>query len=133
MKTLKREQKGFTLIELLIVVAMLGILAAVILPNLGRFVGKGEDEAKEAEFSTIHAALHAMMIDNDLETLPSGFIDNADDATNDMGSFPGGGYVLHGHAHPTDNVTINYLATNTSSYWYYTDTLGTLYQLVAAP
>ena len=49
------------------------------------------NEAREAEYSTLTSALHAMMVDNDLETLPPGFIDNADDATNDMNLFPGGG------------------------------------------
>ena len=133
MNTPKRSKNGFTLIELLIVVAILGFVAAVILPNVLRFSGKGDDEAKEADFSSIQAALCAMMVDNGLETLPGGFIDNADDATNDMGAFPGGGYVLFGHTHPADNVTINYLAAGTSPYRYYTDELGTLYQVDAVP
>ena len=125
---MKRGEKGFTLIELLIVVAILGVLAAVVIPNVGRFLGKGEDEAKETEFATLQAALHAMMIDNDLSTL-SGFVDSGSE-TNDMTAFPvDGSYVLHGHTHPSDNSTVNYLATNQSSYLYYTDALGTLYQV----
>ena len=70
MKLPKRGQKGFTLIELLIVVAILGVLAAVVIPNVGRFIGAGEEEAKETEVSNIQAAVHSMMVDNEIQTLP---------------------------------------------------------------
>ncbi|MFC1946640.1 type II secretion system protein [Chloroflexota bacterium] len=129
---MKRGEKGFTLIELLIVVAILGVLAAVVIPNVGRFLGKGEDEAKETEFATLQAALHAMMIDNDLATLSDNASHNLRTAeaegTNSMATFPyvTGQYILYGHTIGAD--TVNYLATNTSSYLYWTNSLGTLFQ-----
>jgi type IV pilus assembly protein PilA len=60
----KRGEKGFTLIELLIVVAILGVLAAVVIPNVGRFIGAGETEAAGTELSNVQTAVVAMMVDN---------------------------------------------------------------------
>jgi prepilin-type N-terminal cleavage/methylation domain-containing protein len=134
---MKRGEKGFTLIELLIVVAILGVLAAVVIPNVGRFLGKGEDEAQETEFATLQAALHAMMIDNDLSELPAGGFVIQANATNDMTAFPCPSstptYVLWGHTINATGQVVNYLATNQSSYLYWTDSLGTLYQGAKAP
>jgi len=85
MRLPKRGEKGFTLIELLIVVAILGVLAAVVIPNVGRFIGRGESEARDAELSNIQSAVTAMMTDNKLPILPYP-IDTTQ--TNDMAAFP---------------------------------------------
>ena len=53
MRIPEQGEKGFTLIELLIVVAILGVLAAVVIPNVGRFIGSGKKEAAATELSTI--------------------------------------------------------------------------------
>ena len=84
MKIPKRGERGFTLIELLIVVAILGVLAAVVIPNVGRFIGRGESEAKDTEFANIQAAVHAMMTDNEISVLPNPVLLS----TNNMGAFP---------------------------------------------
>ena len=64
-----RQRNAFTLIELLIVIAILGVLAAVIIPNVGRFFGRGETEARRTEKDSVQAAMDNLMADNGLSTL----------------------------------------------------------------
>ena len=89
MRLPKKGEKGFTLIELLIVVAILGVLAAVVIPNIAGFIGAGEEEAQETELSSIQNAVTTMMVANELAQLPAGFVDGTViTATNDMSVFP---------------------------------------------
>jgi type IV pilus assembly protein PilA len=87
MRIPERGEKGFTLIELLIVVAILGVLAAVVIPNVGRFIGRGEEEAKDTEFANVQSAVVSMMVDNNLSTLPNP-LSTTTDATQNMATFP---------------------------------------------
>lgn len=49
----RKTSKGFTLVELLIVIAIIGMLASLIMPNLGSVMGKG-DQVKAAECGSQH-------------------------------------------------------------------------------
>jgi len=155
MRMPKRGEKGFTLIELLIVVAILGVLAAVVIPNVGRFIGRGEDEAADTEFSNLQTAVVSMMVDNALSTLPH----PQTTATANMSLFPdpdsacatagekvtdpaGGvyvsgtdknGFILYEHdifgGDGTDNNTVNYVATEITKGTYTVDSSGTITQV----
>ena len=57
------SQTGFTLAELLVVVAIVVGLAAVILPNVGRFTGEGERGALATELASVQTALDAYAAD----------------------------------------------------------------------
>ena len=139
-------------------VAILGVLAAVVIPNVGRFIGRGETEAADTEFSNIQTAVIAMMTDNQLSSLPTGFVDGTVIvATDNMSKFPHetatcgtvglkykdpdgdtytsgsdkNGYILYQHdidADATTNTLVNYVATELTKGTYYVDASGTVEQ-----
>ncbi len=59
----KRNQKGFTLIELLIVVAIIGILAAIAIPNLLTAMQRAKQKRTMADIRTIATAWEARATD----------------------------------------------------------------------
>jgi type II secretion system protein G len=59
----KRVSRGFTLIELLIVVAIIGIIAAVAIPNLLNAMDKAKQKRTMSDVRTISTAVEAYAVD----------------------------------------------------------------------
>ena len=101
-KMLKRcikDQAGFTLIELLFVIAILGVLAAVAVPNVGKFIGQGKQESYNTELHNLQTGVMAMLAESVNGSLEQSYSD-----ISDMSSVTADGGTL-GTLHLNDYMT----------------------------
>ncbi|PLX89799.1 MAG: pilus assembly protein [Desulfuromonas sp.] len=61
---IRKNEKGFTLIELLIVVAIIGILAAIAIPQFASYRKKAFDSAAQSDIKTMKTELEGYYTDN---------------------------------------------------------------------
>jgi len=116
-KFLGKSRKGFTLIELMIVVAIIGILAAIAIPNFIRFQLKAKTSEGKVNVAAIRTAEEAYF--SEFGTYVEGTVSpstnggTAKTAFTDMGGFGTVGWA------PEGQVYFNYevrLSTNSTAY-----------------
>ncbi|MFC1956432.1 type IV pilin protein [Chloroflexota bacterium] len=120
-------QKGLTLIELVVVVAILGILAAIIVPNVASWIGEGKDEAARTELYDVQLAMTAVMAKANIATVT----ELGAPGTDDLRGYPTGVQAdLVGDGPPLDDLDMAYYLIDPTSdtYTYAWDARGKISQ-----
>jgi len=78
----KKGQKGFTLIELMIVIAIIGILAAIAIPQFVSYRVKGYNTQAKAELKSYYTACQAYVADTPGKNTPCSWAEIATEFVN---------------------------------------------------
>jgi general secretion pathway protein G len=76
MEKVNRGEGGFTLLEVLIVIILLGILAAVVVFNVGGFLGQGTEQIAKMQGNLLQTSITAAMAQESATSVTAGHIGN---------------------------------------------------------
>jgi len=74
MEKVRKGEGGFTLIEILIILLILSILVAVVVFNVGGFIGQGTEEIAKMQGNLVQTAIIAAMAAESAQTVVEGNI-----------------------------------------------------------
>ncbi len=100
-KLMKKDEKGFTLIELMIVIAIIGILAAIAIPQFSAYRTRSYNSAAQADLRNAATAQEAFYVDKQRYCQT-------------IANLTGGSYGLY----LSDNVTLRIIAGSTTANTY---------------